>query len=110
MILCNDATSKNGSKTGDPTEIALLDAGIKFNLYKEDLNLLHARVDEIPFDSDRKLMTTINKYESKFKVFTKGAIDQLLKLSNKILLNEEIIDFTQDIKDEILNYSNSMSD
>ena len=110
MILCNDATSKNGSKTGDPTEIALLDAGIKFNLYKEDLNSLHARVDEVPFDSDRKLMTTVNKYESQFKVFTKGAIDNLLKLSNKILLNGEIIDFTQDKKDEILKFSNLMSD
>lgn len=110
MILCNDATSKDGSKTGDPTEIALLDAGIKFNLYKEDLNLLHGRVDEVPFDSDRKLMTTVNKYESKFKVFTKGAIDNLLKLSNKILSNGEIIDFTQDKKDEILKVSNLMSD
>ena len=110
MILCNDATSKNGSKTGDPTEIALLDAGIKFNLYKEDLNSLHARVDEVPFDSDRKLMTTVNQYESQFKVFTKGAIDNLLKLSNKILLNGEIIDFTQDKKDQILKFSNLMSD
>ena len=110
MILCNDATSKNGSKTGDPTEIALLDAGIKFDLYKEDLNSLHERVDEVPFDSDRKLMTTVNKYETQFKVFTKGAIDNLLKLSNKILLNGEIIDFTQDKKDEILKFSNLMSD
>ncbi|AWK51186.1 calcium-translocating P-type ATPase, PMCA-type [Clostridium beijerinckii] len=110
MILCNDATSKNGSKTGDPTEIALLDAGIKFDLYKEDLNSLHERVNEVPFDSDRKLMTTVNKYETQFKVFTKGAIDNLLKLSNKILLNGEIIDFTQDKKDQILKFSNLMSD
>lgn len=110
MILCNDATSKNGTKTGDPTEIALLDAGIKYNLYKEDLNLLHARIDEVPFDSDRKLMTTVNKYKSAYKVFTKGAIDNLLKLSNKILVNGDIIDFTQDKKDEILKFSNLMSD
>ena len=110
MILCNDATSKNGSKTGDPTEIALLDAGIKFDLYKEDLNSLHERVDEVPFDSDRKLMTTVNKYETQFKVFTKGAIDNLLKLSNKILLNGEIIDFTQDKKEQILKFSNLKSD
>jgi len=110
MILCNDATSKNGNKTGDPTEIALLDAGIKFNLYKEDLNSLHGRIDEVPFDSDRKLMSTVNRYESHYKVFTKGAIDNLLKLSNKILLNGEIIDFTQDKKNEILKFSNLMSD
>lgn len=110
MILCNDANSKNGSKTGDPTEIALLDAGIKFDLYREDLNSLHTRIDEVPFDSDRKLMTTVNKYDSQFKVFTKGAIDQLLKLSNKILINGEIIDFTKDKKEEILQFSNLMSD
>lgn len=110
MILCNDATSKDGVKTGDPTEIALLDAGIKFNLYGEDLSTSHKRVNEIPFDSDRKLMTTVNKYGDNFKVFTKGAIDSLLKISNKILINGEIIDFTQDKKDEILNFSNLMSD
>ncbi|OOM74276.1 calcium-transporting ATPase 1 [Clostridium puniceum] len=110
MILCNDATSKNGSKTGDPTEIALLDAGVKYNLYKEELNFLHGRIDEVPFDSDRKLMTTVNKYESEYKIFTKGAIDNLLKLSNKILVNGEIINFTQDKKDEIVKFSNLMSD
>ncbi|OPJ65304.1 calcium-translocating P-type ATPase, PMCA-type [Clostridium chromiireducens] len=110
MILCNDATSKNGTKTGDPTEIALLDAGIKYDLYKEDLISNHSRIDEIPFDSDRKLMTTVNKYDSHFKVFTKGAIDNLLKISTKILLNGKIIDFTQERKDEILNFSNLMSD
>ena len=110
MILCNDATSKNGTKTGDPTEIALLDAGIKYDLYKEDLISNHSRVDEIPFDSDRKLMTTVNKYDSHFKVFTKGAIDNLLKISTKILINGKIIDFTQEKKDEILNFSNLMSD
>ena len=75
MILCSDATIKDGKKAGDPTEIALIDAGLKFNLYGEDLNSAHQRVDEIPFDSDRKLMTTVNKYDNKFKVFTKGAID-----------------------------------
>lgn len=110
MILCNDATSKDGSKTGDPTEIALLDAGIKFNLYKDELNSSHQRVDEVPFDSDRKLMTTVNKYNSEYKVFTKGAIDNLLYISNKVLLNGEIIDFTKEKKDEILHYSNLMSD
>lgn len=110
MILCNDATSKDGVKTGDPTEIALLDAGIKFNLYGEDLNASYKRVNEIPFDSDRKLMTTVNKYDNNFKVFTKGAIDSLLKISNKILLNGEILDFTQEKKEEMLKYSNLMSD
>lgn len=110
MILCNDATSTETSKTGDPTEIALLDVGNKFNIFKDDLNLEHKRVNEIPFDSDRKLMTTMNKYNNKYFTFTKGAIDSILKVSNKILINGEVKDFTDDIKASILVASNSMSD
>ena len=110
MILCSDATIKDGMKTGDPTEIALIDAGLRFDLYSEDLNSLHKRVDEIPFDSDRKLMTTINKYDNKFKVFTKGAIDNLLKISTKILVNNKIINLSEDKKKYILDQSNLMSD
>lgn len=110
MILCNDATSKNCIKTGDPTEIAFLDAGIKFNLFKEDLDYKHKRIDEIAFDSDRKLMTTVNKYDSSYKVFTKGAVDSLLKICSKILLHDKIIDFTSDKKDEIIKKCNLFSD
>lgn len=110
MILCNDATSKDGVKTGDPTEIALLDTGINFNLYKDDLNSIYTRVDEIPFDSDRKLMTTVNEYNDTFRVYTKGAIDSLLKISNKILVDGNILDFSEEKKNNILNQSNIMSD
>ncbi|ATD54762.1 calcium-translocating P-type ATPase, PMCA-type [Clostridium chauvoei] len=110
MILCNDATSKDGSQTGDPTEIALLDVGNKFNIFKEDLNSIHKRVDEIPFDSDRKLMTTVNKYDNKDSVFTKGAIDSILKISSKILINGKIEDFSDELKAKVLKASNDMSD
>ncbi|QAS61470.1 calcium-translocating P-type ATPase, PMCA-type [Clostridium septicum] len=110
MILCNDATSKDGSQTGDPTEIALLDVGNKFNIFKENLNSIHKRVNEIPFDSDRKLMTTVNKYDNKDFVFTKGAIDSILKISSKILINGSIQDFSDELKANILNASNEMSD
>ena len=87
MVLCNDATSTNESKSGDPTEIALIDIGNKFNIYKDSLNLKHKRVNEIPFDSNRKLMSTVNQYENNYRVYTKGAIDNILKISNKILIN-----------------------
>lgn len=109
MILCNDATSKDGAQTGDPTEVALIDVGNKVNILKEDLNKEFKRVNEIPFDSDRKLMTTINSYNGKYNVFTKGAIDSILKISNKILVNGEIKEFTTEEKDATLNASNSMS-
>ena len=110
MVLCNDATSNETSKTGDPTEIALLDVGNKVNLFKDSLNEEHKRVDEIPFDSDRKLMTTVNAYENKFKVYTKGAIDSLFKICNKVLINGEIVPLTEEKKKELLDASNSMSD
>lgn len=110
MILCNDATVSNTNSTGDPTEIALLDLGLKYNLLKDELNANHKRVEEIPFDSDRKLMSTINKYGSSYKVLTKGAIDSLLKISSKILLNDTIVNFTDEMKKEVLESSNSMSD
>ena len=110
MILCNDATSKNGNQTGDPTEIALIDVGNKLNISKDDLNTKYKRVNEVPFDSDRKLMSTVNTYNDKYNVFTKGAIDSILKISNKILLNGEIKEFTSDLKEKVLKASNSMSD
>lgn len=110
MILCNDATSKDGVQTGDPTEVALIDVGNKINIFKDDLNKEFKRVNEIPFDSDRKLMTTVNSYENKYYVFTKGAIDSILKISNKILINGETKEFTNKEKSETLNASNLMSD
>ncbi|MBU3135842.1 calcium-translocating P-type ATPase, PMCA-type [Clostridium gasigenes] len=110
MILCNDATSTESSKTGDPTEIALLDVGNKFNIFKDDLNTNHKRVNEIPFDSDRKLMTTLNKYNENYYTFTKGAIDSILKISTKILIGGEVKDFTDELKANVLTSSNGMSD
>ncbi|NEU05416.1 MULTISPECIES: cation-translocating P-type ATPase [Clostridium] len=110
LVLCNDATSSEDSKTGDPTEIALLDIGNKYNLTKLDTNNNHPRVGEIPFDSDRKLMSTINKYSNESFVLTKGAIDNLLNLCTKIYLNNEIKDLTTELKDSILKASYKMSD
>ena len=109
MILCNDATLSEKGNTGDPTEIALLDVGIRFNYYKTELNNKYARIDEIPFDSDRKLMSTVNKYDDHYRVHTKGAIDSLFKVCNKILINGEIKDLTDSIKEELLAKSNEMS-
>ena len=110
MILCNDATSDENSKTGDPTEIAFLDAGIKFNIFKNDLNNNHKRVNEIPFDSERKLMTTVNCYDNEFKVITKGAIDSLLIICTKVLINGEVIPITDEIKNSFLNASDKMAE
>ncbi|MCY6371904.1 calcium-translocating P-type ATPase, PMCA-type [Clostridium ganghwense] len=109
LILCNDATYSENNKTGDPTEIALLDAGIKFNLFKDELEKIHSRINEVPFDSDRKLMTTVNKYNDEFYVMTKGAVDNLIKICDNIYLNGKVVPLTQEIKTSFLDAAASMS-
>ncbi len=109
IVLCNDATSTDNSKTGDPTEIALLDLGNMFTVYKEDLDKTHRRVNEVPFDSDRKLMTTVNAYEDGYYVMTKGATDNLLKICSSAYINGEIVPLTDEIKNIFLDAAVDMS-
>ena len=78
-MLCNDTKiSNDGSLTGDPTETALVDMAFKLDFDPSIYDQM-PRVEEIPFDSDRKLMTTVNKVGEKYIVYTKGGIDELLK-------------------------------
>lgn len=106
MILCNDTKlKKDGEKyitTGDPTETALVDLGLKSNVVKDDLDNEYKRVEEIPFDSERKLMTTVHDKNGKLVVFTKGGVDELLAKCSKIRLNGEDVKLTQEHIDMIL--------
>ena len=78
-MLCNDTKiSSDGTLTGDPTETALVDMGFKLNFDPSIYDRME-RVEEIPFDSDRKLMTAVNKVGDKYVVYTKGGIDEILK-------------------------------
>jgi Ca2+-transporting ATPase len=110
LILCTDATYSEGSSTGDPTEIALLEAGVKFNIFKDTLEKLHPRKNEIPFDSDRKLMTTVNQYDNQYFVMTKGATDNLLNICTSIYIDNEVKPLTDELKNKIMSYANNMSD
>ena len=77
-MLCNDTkVDIDGNLTGDPTETALVDMAFKLSFDPSIYDRM-PRVQEIPFDSDRKLMTTVNKVNDKFIVYTKGGIDELL--------------------------------
>ncbi|HCX04746.1 MAG TPA: ATPase, partial [Clostridiales bacterium] len=109
FVLCNDATFEDDEGTGDPTEIALVEFGDKYNLSKKSLNKDYPRVSERPFDSDRKLMSTLNKEGDKFRVNTKGAIDNLLKISTKVLINGKVESLSEDMKEEFLKVSENMS-
>ena len=89
-MLCNDTKiSKNGELTGDPTETALVDMAFKLN-FNPSIYDRTPRIDEIPFDSDRKLMTTVNKVNGKYIVYTKGGIDEILKRCKSYEINNEI--------------------
>ncbi len=107
--LCND--TKIGAEdqlTGDPTETALIDLGFKIGYnVKEILKL--KRIKEIPFDSDRKLMTTVNKVGDKYVVYTKGGIDELLARCNSYSVNGEIKKDLENYKSVIDKYNISMA-
>ena len=110
MILCNDATLSEKGNTGDPTEIALLDVGIRFNYYKTELNNKYARIDEIPFDSDRKLMSTVNMVNSKLVLFTKGALDVLINKVNYVADSQGIRKLSDEEKKEIISVNKKLSE
>ena len=96
-MLCNDTKIANdGTLTGDPTETALVDMAFKLKFDKSVYEKM-PRLQEIPFDSDRKLMTTVNEINGKYIVFTKGGVDELLNRCNSYLENG-------DIKNNLENY------
>lgn len=110
FVLCSDATYENGQGTGDPTEIALVVLGDKYNILKSELNVKNKRMAENPFDSDRKLMSTLNIEGSAYKVHTKGAIDNILKIASKVLVKGDAVPLSAEIKDQFIKAAEAMSD
>ncbi len=109
MSLCSNASIDNGVY-GDPTEICLVVLANKFNMHKDDLEKEFPRVDELPFDSERKMMSTKHLNKDKYIVFTKGALDSILLHTTKILINGEIKDINKDHIDEIYKANKYFSD
>lgn len=110
LVLCSDATYENEQGTGDPTEVALIILGNKYDLTRIKLNAAHKRVSENPFDSDRKLMSTLNVEKDGYRVHTKGAIDNLLKISSHALVDGKLIPLTEELKADYLKITEVMSD
>lgn len=109
MSLCSDA-KVDGGIYGDPTEVALVEFANSLGLHKGDLEKEEPRVDELPFDSVRKMMSTMHKEGYRNVVYTKGAMDQILKHSTHILINEKILPLTKETKSRIENAAKAMSD
>ena len=82
--LCNDSVQKEGQEIGDPTEIALVNFSEKHDFPVEKMREKYQRLGEIPFDSDRKLMSTVHKIGDNYKMLTKGAVDVLSGRINEV--------------------------
>lgn len=108
-ILCNDSTSKDGVEIGDPTEVALVNLGHKLSLDEIEIRKSHGRLAELPFDSDRKLMSTLHKFDNKNLMFTKGAFDVLLDRIIKIKTSTGVRDITYEDKQNIINANKQLS-
>ena len=100
-ILCNDSTNVDGVEIGDPTEIALINLGSKLGAEAGYVREKFPRMSEIPFDSDRKLMSTAHVLENGPVMITKGAVDVLLTRMNRIWKNGEVHELTDEEKNAI---------
>ncbi len=98
MALCTNAeVDSDGKSTGEPDEVALINYASSIGLKKADLVAASPRVGEVPFDSGRKMMSTVHNVNSKFVQYTKGAPDEILKKCNKALVGDKVVDMTADI-------------
>ncbi|MDX9694416.1 MAG: calcium-translocating P-type ATPase, PMCA-type [Bacteroidales bacterium] len=115
-LLCTDAFIKKNSDgtynfSGDPTETALLDYGIHYGSFKDDFEKKYPRIEEIPFDSERKRMTTVNKMSEKlFRINVKGGLDEILSVCSKININGEIRKITSEDIEKIKSSNELMAD
>ncbi|WP_296127429.1 cation-translocating P-type ATPase [uncultured Anaerococcus sp.] len=111
--LCNDANLiRDGEEykiTGDPTEGAMLSFAEKWNINQEDLNEKHPRIQEIPFDSTRKMMTTFHELDGKYYAMTKGAPDIIMKNSSNILIDGNLIEFSDAKRKELADENNNLA-
>ncbi len=106
-ILSSDATINDGTSVGDPTEVAFVKLANDYGYEEEDVREEYARLSEVPFDSDRKLMSTLHNIDGQYTMFTKGAPDVILRRSRDVMtehgdkpLEKENIEFIEKVNRE----------
>jgi len=111
FVLCTDASIHENTRLGDPTELALLDMGVKYQVSKKELESSHARISENPFDSDRKMMTTVHRdaVTDETIAFTKGAMDRILLNCSGIRIRGVNRPITQEDKENIQRSAKEMA-
>ena len=110
MTLCNDAVFEDGGAKGEPTEAALVNFGAAEGIIKSKLEKMQPRVAEAPFDSGRKMMSTIHKCGDAFVQYTKGAPDEVLRRCISYEQDGKILPMTEEKRREILDKNHSMAD
>ena len=110
MALCSDAEYTENGAQGEPTEAALVNYAASVDLKKTDLEAKQPRVDEAPFDSGRKMMSTLHAVGNTFIQYTKGAPDEVLKRCTKYWDGEKAVPMTEEKKAEILKANKAMAD
>ena len=94
-ILCNDSTNENGVGIGDPTETALINLGKRYGVEAAEVRRLYPRKGEIPFDSDRKMMSTLHRVDGENRMIVKGAIDCLMARTEWIWTSSGVRELTE---------------
>ena len=109
-ILTNASAIVEGQSIGDPTEVALLEMGRKADIKEDILKEMMPRMEEIPFDSDRKLMSTKYRLHGVPTILVKGALDILLKRTDRIRIGDEVRPITEQDGKEILDKNQAFSE
>lgn len=108
-MLCNDSTNVDGVEIGDPTETALINIGTKLGADPIEIRNCYPRLSEIPFDSDRKLMSTAHVLEKESIMITKGAVDVLLSRMAYIWKNGKVVKLSEKDKENIEDQNRQFS-
>ncbi|MGO1356004.1 cation-translocating P-type ATPase [Alkalibacterium gilvum] len=109
--LTNDSTiNEKGESNGDPTEVALIAYSNKQNLPYDSVRKDYPRLAELPFDSSRKRMSTVHEIDGEKRLLTKGGPDVLFKLCNRVKINGEIVDLTEERLEELKQKNEAFSD
>lgn len=114
-LLCTDAHLKMGADgthemSGDPTETAIVDVALALKMNKNEIDAQFPRVGEVPFDSERKRMTTLNKMEEgQLRVNVKGGLDEILAVTTHILMHGAVRPLTEEDRETILEENHRMA-
>lgn len=110
FVLCTDAFIRDEEQVGDPTELALLTMGLRFEKAKKDIERQLPRIHELAFDSDRKMMTTVHRsLDGRIIAFTKGAMDQVMKRCTHILSEGAVRVITEQDQHEVYGAAKEMA-